>query len=178
MKLSLDYKVQLEDQALSSADAMQKIDAIKEDLGDLEYLEGSLQLTLDGEAHCAEVVDPVMRLAYQWIRRLPWVISGDTETVAYRDSEHCFAFVPAGDSVELSFFTGSESEIDEYVLEPVTVRLDNFVETSLRMASKALEFALAIDPDATNNSETVKDLSLGLQEAQRAWKEHQKHQRH
>ena len=47
-------------------------------------------------------------------------------------------FVPLGDTVELSLFEGSESEVERYIIEPQTVKLADFVQTSIAMGETML----------------------------------------
>src|SRR5437868_3777731 len=112
MKLTLDFRIRVGDE-IAEAQAVQSKPELAKQVAEAGALEGALVLFLDGAPHCEEFVEPLLRLGDQWIRKLPWVLGGDTETVAYRNTEHCFAFTPAGDSVEVSFFLGSESEVEE-----------------------------------------------------------------
>ena len=75
------------------------------------------------------------------------------------DSEHCFAFVPTGDGVEISFYVGTESEIEDYVLEPFTVPLEAFVEQSLVMGQRMLDVVRVLDASAQEIVEQAKRTS-------------------
>jgi len=112
-------------------------------------------------------------LADQWVRKLSWVIGGDTETVALRNSEHCFAFVPTGDSVEFSFFAGTESEIEDYVIEPMNVRLESLATQAVKICENLLEVIQKVDPNLFESDEDCKDLVVSLDEGKKAWHRYQ-----
>lgn len=177
MKFALDFRIRVGDDVVNAAEALKQIAQYEEQLRDPSSLEGALVCKLDGDEHCGEQFDPILRLADQWIRKLPWVLAGDTETVAYRNSEHCFAFVPAGESVEFSFFVGSESEIEEYMLEPTHIRLDMFATESIKMAESLLALVKAVDPGLTDSNDDCRELAGSLEEGRKAWRDYQLRQR-
>lgn len=147
-------------------------------IGDIAVAEGRLIASIDGEDAFGDFPpDPVIRLVESWLRKLPWIISGDTETVALRNSEHCFAFVPSGESVEVSFFTGSEAEIEDYVLEPINVRRDAFVQQSIALGERIVALINALEPSLMQSNEDCRDLHTSLTEAQKAWHDYQLHAR-
>ncbi len=177
MKVSLDFSIRVDDVAVPSKTLLAEPEKYREAINANGALEGAVLVELDGERHCGEYFDPLLRLGAQWIRRLPWVLAGDTETVAFRDSEHCFGFVPTGDSVELSFFVGSSAEVEEYVVEPSLVRLDAFVKESLSLCERLVEAVRALSPSLVEEDEECRDLIASLAEAKEAWRTHQLHQR-
>ncbi len=163
--------------AVDSSVLLGDVAAYRSQCADLTALEGSVVVSIDGKDVCGEYTDPLVRLCDQWLRKLPWIIGGDTETVALRNTETVFAFVPEGDSVEMSYFTGSENEIEEYIVEPQNIRLDAFVTESIRMAERLVEFLTAADAQAFASSEDTQDLQNSLAEARRSWKDYQLKQR-
>ena len=94
MNFELDYKILVDDEAIDAATLLANPDVYRDKLDDASSWEGTVTITVDGEAQGTEIFDPVLRLADQWVRKIPWVLGGDTETVAFRDSEHCYAFIP------------------------------------------------------------------------------------
>ena len=172
MNFELDYKIVVDDEPIDSATILANLDGYREGLTDILSWEGSLIVTMDGKIQGEEISDPILRMADQWVRKIPWILGGDTETVAFRDSEHCYAFIPAGDSVEFSLFSGTESEIDEYVIEPFTVRMAEFCTETLKMCEGLLELAGKID-EALLETEDCKELQSSLDESRKAWREHQ-----
>jgi hypothetical protein len=177
MKFTLTAHLDIGESTLDAETFLQQADALRDQVEDISLHEGRLVLGLDGEEALREYSDPIVRLMDGWLRKLPWIIGGDTETVALRNSEQCFAFVPAGDSVELSFFTGSETEIEDYILEPTTVRLEAFVTETLQAAEDLLTVVRALNADWVQQNEDCRDLVTSLQEAQRVWHDHQLHAR-
>ena len=177
MKFALEFTLDAGDESLDSASFLKEIDTHRGDVSDISLLEGRILVRFDGKDVCGDYSDPMVRLADQWLRKLPWIIGGDTETVALRNTEHCFAFVPAGESVEISYFLGSETEIEEYVVDPTTVRLEAFVNESIKVGERLVEIVRAVDSGLLTSNEDVKDLQTSLAEAKRSWREHQIHLR-
>ena len=177
MKLTLDLALDVGDTTLDVATVLQSLDTHREALLPLDAIEGRIVLQIDGQETALPYSDPLVRLMDLWLRKLPWIVGGDTETVALRNSEQCFAFVPAGASVELSFFTGTEAEVEDYLLEPTVVRQDIFVAEVLRLGERLVELLTAIDAAALSSNEACRDLQTSLGEAKAAWHDHQLHQR-
>jgi len=177
MKFELDFRVVLDGELIDVATLPSNLDGCRDKLTDVSALLGAICVRLDGEEYGVEQRDPIVRLVDQWVRKIPWVLSGDTETVAYRNSEHCYAFVPAGESVEFSFFAGSENEVEDYVLEPTTVRLDLFANQSIRLAERLVELIRKVDAGLLESAEDCRELVSSLEEGRRAWREHQLHNR-
>ncbi len=177
MKFDLTYKIRVGDEVIDSDQALSHIDTYRDRLTPVGGVDGALVLRVDGDEYCGDQYDPIVRLATHWVRKVPWVLGGDTETVAFRNSEHCFAFVPAGESVEVSFFVGTETEIEEYVCEPLIVRLDAFAPQSLALADHVLKLARALDPRVVDSEEDVRDLAVSLEEGRAAWRDYQLHNR-
>ena len=177
MKFKLDFSLDVADGSVPAADVLTKLDSIRPQLSDISATLGRIRILVDGDDVCGEYADPLVRLVDQWLRKLPWIIGGDTETVALRNSENCFAFVPASESVEFSYFLGSETEIEEYVVEPTTVRLDLFVAESLRLGDSLEATLRGLNEAWVTDNEDCRDLATSLSEAKRVWREYQLHQR-
>ena len=170
MKFSLDYTVSVDGRAIDSKALLADVHSLQNILVDGAALEGALLVHVEGKQLPAEYEEPLVRLVHLWVGKLPWVIGGDTETVALRNSAECFAFVPTGDGVEVSFYAGDDAAVEDYILEPTIVRLDMFVEESLRMAESLLQFLGRLSPAASVN-EDVQDLKMSFDEAKKAWGE-------
>lgn len=177
MKFALEFTLDAGDESLDSASFLKEIDTHRGGVSDVSGLEGRILVRFDGKDVCGEYSDPIVRLTDQWLRKLPWIIGGDTETVALRNTEQCFAFVPAGESVEVSYFLGSETEIEEYVVDPTTVRLEAFVNETIKIGDRLVEIVRSLDAGLLESNEDVKDLQTSLAEAKRSWREHQLHLR-
>ncbi len=177
MKVALDYCIRVGDALVDSKTIGDKLDAYRDQIMGEPIVEGTLLLILDGTPYGGDLVDPIFRLGGQWIRKLPWILTGDTETVAYRNSEHCVAFVPAGESIEVSLFTGSENEVEEYLVEPSTVRLDAFAKELIRLVERLVELARALSPSLLETNEDCRELVASLDEGRKAWRDYQVHNR-
>lgn len=177
MKFGLDFRLRIGEDTVDLASVLANPTSAQDALADPAKLEGLLVCSVDGKEHGDELVEPIVRLADQWVRKLPWIIAGDTETLAYRNSEHCFAFVPEGESVELSFFVGTESEVEEYEIDPTNVRLDLFVGESIKLVERLVKLIQTVDADLLERSEDCRDLARSLDEGRRAWREYQLKQR-
>lgn len=179
MKLSLDahFDSETDGKQLASRELQQQLAGGTGAGDDLPTREGRLVLLLDGNDVFGEYSEPVVRLLDSWLRKLPWVISGDTETVALRNTEQCFAFVPAAESVEVSFFHGSEAEIEDYVSEPLKVRLDAFVKECIDLGERVAAIVRAADPKLEHDNEDCRDMVNSLAEAKKAWHDYELHNR-
>jgi hypothetical protein len=177
MKFQLDYRVEISDEPVSSAEIPDKIEEHRDELVKIDDLYGEIVLQAMGDAgqDSGAVSEPIIRLTERWLRKLQWVIGGDTETIPCMNSEHCFAFVPAGESVEISLFIGDESEVEEYLVEPVTVRLELLVNESLRLAKALIGLVETIEPSLLESNDGCKELGAVLGEVAQAWREHQQH---
>ncbi|MEZ4273454.1 MAG: hypothetical protein R3C68_19065 [Myxococcota bacterium] len=177
MKFSIDYKIQLGDSEILGTVLEKDVASYREQLAEISSMTGEFVLHINNKEAPADYADPLIKLADGWLRKLPWIIGGDTETVALRNSAQCFAFVPTGDGVEISFFDGDETEIEDYVMDPTNVRLEEFATESIRLGSRLLALAEAIDANLLESDEDCRDLGVSLEEARRAWKEYLVHQR-
>tara|TARA_B100001287_G_scaffold268493_1_gene264822 strand:- start:47 stop:583 length:537 start_codon:yes stop_codon:yes gene_type:complete len=177
MKVSLELHFLNEDASVTSAEKLLNDNALLEDFDDIRYVEGRIQASFDDDKIEVDYEEPILRLVNQWVRRVPWIIGGDTESIAFRNTEECYGFVPLGDTVELSLFEGSESEVESYLIEPHTVRLADFVATSIEMGETMLKVVKAVDASLLESDEDCKELVSDLEEARRAWKEFEMHGR-
>ena len=177
MNFELDTKILIGDEAVNASTVISNIEQHRAGFADISTVLGTVVARIDGTEYGAELRDPIVRLVDQWVRKLPWVLGGDTEAVAFRNSEHCFAFVPAGDAIEFSHFAGSESEVEDYLLDPTTVRLDAFATQTLRMGERILEFIQKIDAGLLSTNDDCRDLQASIDEGRKAWREYQLHNR-
>ena len=175
MNFSIDYEFSLLEKTARGKDLASDYESHSSDLADIVTLSGRIAVEINGKTHAADYEEPVVRLVGQWVRKLPWIISGDAETIPFRDSEQCFGFMPAGHGVEFSQFYGTELEVDEYVIEPVTIRLDKLVGESLLMAEGLLELIAKIDAGLLRSDEYCSDLKSDLEEARQAWRDYELH---
>ncbi|MEO1174797.1 MAG: hypothetical protein AAFX94_22500 [Myxococcota bacterium] len=176
MKFELALTLLVDDDQPVGVDALiENPDAHKDDLSSMRSLEGRLVCSINGSEVSDDYSDPILRLAHLWLSKVAWVIGGDTETVALRDSERCFAFVAAGESVEVSFFNGTEEEIEDYIFEPTHVRLEDFAKQSIRVADELARLINAVDASLWESDEDCKDLKTSTEEAKKAWHNYEIH---
>jgi len=177
MNFELDTKIVIGEEATDASTVLSQFESHRAAFSDISVVLGTVVARIDGTEYGADLRDPIVRLVDQWVRKLPWVLGGDTEAVAFRNSEHCYAFVPAGDAVEFSHFAGSESEVEDYLLDPTTVRLDAFATQTLKMGEKVLELVKLADPALLTSNEDCRDLATSVDEGRKAWREYQLHNR-
>ncbi|MCK5690111.1 hypothetical protein KAI87_12615 [Myxococcota bacterium] len=177
MKFELDYKIRIDEEDVAAGDLIANIDTHKENLDDFSSLEGAVVARSDGKEICGDHFDPVLRLINMWLQKIPWVIGGDTETLTLRDSEYCFAFIPSGSTVEFSFFSGTELEVEEYAFEPVNPLLSDFVAQSIKLGESLLALVEAVDADICSTNEDCKELKAAIDESKKAWRKFELHER-
>jgi len=177
MEFALRPKISVDDEQVDASVVSSDAERFREQLGDLSYLEGRLEIALGSRTLDGDYSDPIVRLLWKWLNKVPWIISGDTETFALRNSEHCYAFVPTAGNVEVSFFEGTEAEIEDYVIEPFNVPLEQFVKASLAAGERVVEVVRALAPELLDNNEDCKDLLVNLDEARKAWHDYEVHER-
>jgi len=177
MKFSLDYTVTIDDRPVNSVALFSNLNTYKAGLKDVSALEGALLVRVDDVTLPGDYEEPLVRLLHLWLGKVPWLIGGDTETVALRNSAEVFGFMPTGDGVEFSFYSGDENAVEEYIVEPTIVRLDLFVEQSIALGDKLVQLVQAIDADAFGSDEDCRNLKLSLEEAKKSWKTYLLHNR-
>ena len=177
MKLLLTYQFDLEDGMLSAEEIESNLENSLPRLTDVANEEGRIIILLDGEDVCGEYSEPLIRLVDQWLRKVNWLISGDTETLAFRNSEQCFGFIPSGKSVEFSFYDGTELEVEEYVVEPVLFHLDRLVLESIALGERVIQVLIHVDPELSNTDGDCIDLKQGLEELKASWHNYELHER-
>ncbi len=177
MNIKLTYQLDLDDGLLSAEELGSNLDQHVSKLSDLLREEGRVVVLIDDKDSCPDYSDPIIRLVDQWVRKVTWVISGDTETLALRNSQQCFAFVPSGGAIELSFFDGTELEVDEYVLEPVNIRLEDLVGQTLDIAENLSTVISAVDTSLFESDDDCSDFKRNLEELRKTWHDHEVRQR-
>lgn len=177
MKFILNYEFDLEDGMLSADELESNLDEKASTLSDVAQEEGRIVVLVDDEDVCGEYSEPLVRLVNQWLRKVKWLIGGDTETLPFRNTEQCFGFEPSGSSVEFCFYDGTELEVEEYIVEPVNVHLDKLIEESVRLGERALRVVEVANPEAAESDEDCLELRAGLEELRDSWHQHELRQR-
>lgn len=176
MKFSLAIKIDTDGGAMALADIRANAADHADLMKDISAVEGALVVTVDGQSYCEDLMEPIFRVAGTFIGKVRWVLGGDTETVPFRNSEHCFALAPAGESVELAFFVGNEMEVEEYVLDPTNIPFDVFVPVAISAMQELADLGAKLSPNSRDN-EDYSDLLVSLDETKAAWKDYQLHRR-
>lgn len=173
MNFRIEFTIAVGEHSLTSVAALEQ----GADLDVGPALTGTLVFHFGDRVEAPDFDEPLVRLAGSWLRKTRWLVGGDTETLPLRNSEQCFAFIPTGGAVEISFFEGDEAEIDEYIIDPVTVRMDEFAKAALGFGRGLIAILERKNPDFFRTDEDCKDLKASLADAEAAWRDHQVHQR-
>jgi hypothetical protein len=170
MRFGLEIQVSQKEGSISLAELAKNLEVAKTVLASPEQVEGALVPLVNDKAVLAPHVDPLFPLLEQWMLKLPWLLTGDTETVFLRNSEYTFGFEPVGDLLHLSFYVGAKNEVEEYVLEPVSVPLEVFCEISIQ--SSRLLLGIADKLGSLKDQADVRTLRDATAEAEKALKNH------
>jgi len=173
MQFAISYKIEVNDEFIEPSDLVTNVEKWHDELGDMAYLEAQISLHMGDNVTVIEPTDPIIRLTESWLQKLPWILAGDTETIPMRNSAHCFAFIPAGTAVQLSFFEGDESEIEEYIVQPTNILLTEFAKGVIGLGQSVLETIKHIDEGLLVSHSDCKELSVALSEAEKSWHDYQ-----
>ncbi len=165
MSFSLEIRVKKDDEILALSD-YQKVASADE----LLEAEGFIVPLLNGEAlldtDSGEFeADPLIGLINNWMQKMPWLIGGDEECVPLRNSPFCYGFEPAGGAVRFYFYEGTEGDVENLILEPVSVSLADLCNASLNMASAIVDATA----DSAGEPEELSELNAILSEFKEAW---------
>lgn len=175
MKFTLEVFIAHGDKTVALSDLAKDKASCKAVFSKPDEVEGALIPYTNGKAAMEVFSDPLLALLEQWILKLPWCLGGDTETVFLKNTEHAFGFEPMSESLQLSFYVGQGNEVDEYILEPVAIMLDQFCDASIAAVKKLLATIQDTAPEAMQAPD-VKTLQEATKEAERALREY-KHSR-
>ncbi len=172
MAFSLEIQVKKDDEIVS-LDAFQK----EASAADLLEAEGFIVPFFNGEAlldvnNGEFEADPLIGLVNNWLQKMPWLIAGDEECVPLRNSPFCFGFEPVGNSVRLYFYEGTEGDVENLILEPVSVPLADFCQAALAIGKTIVDLTASSDEEP----EELSELSSILNEFKEAWNR-KKHER-
>jgi hypothetical protein len=150
MEFQLNLEFELDDQHFSLETLISDFDSHKDNLSDIVREEGRILVKHSSVKDSGDYSEPLIRLAGQWLRKLQWIIAGDSETIPFRNSEQCFAFMPAGGGVELSLF---------------------------EMGDALLSLLDKVDASLVDDDEDCRDLKSDLDESKKAWHNYELHRR-
>ena len=172
MSFSLEIQVKKDDEILSLGDYQKEASA-----EDLLESDGFIVPVVNGEAlldiESGEFeADPLIGLVNNWMQKMPWLIAGDEECVPLRNSPFCYGFEPVGNSVRFYFYEGTEGDVENLILEPVSISLADFCQAVLNMGKTIVEATA----NTTDESEELGEFSAILSEFKEAWNR-KKHER-
>jgi hypothetical protein len=169
MELLLNLEFELDDQRFTIETLVGDFESHQDKLADIVREEGRILVANPAIKDSGDYSEPLIRLAGQWLRKLKWIIAGDSETIPFRNTEQCFAFMPAAGGVEVSLFGGTELEVEEYIFEPITVPLKTLVKASVDMGDALVGLIEKVDASLLESDEDCKDLKTDLEESKKAW---------
>lgn len=177
MEFQLDFEFELDDQRYPGLALLSNFESHRDNLADIVREEGRILVNTSSVKDSGDYSEPLIRLAGQWLRKLQWIIAGDSETIPFRNSQQCFAFIRQGGGVEVSLFEGTELEVEEYVFEPVTVRLETLVSASFKMGDDLVALIEKVDASLLESDEDCRDLRSDMEESKKAWHNYELHKR-
>ena len=111
----------------------------------LSDLYGAVTVSRNGKEIAERRSDPIVQLMTNFVRALPYVIDGESETVLLTESANGYMFEPSGDEVLFSFFAGESYEPDEFFVEREGIDLTDFGEQVLRMSVALRDLVQKLD---------------------------------
>jgi hypothetical protein len=108
---------------------------------------GAITISEKGKEKLERKPDPILPLITKFVRTVPYLIDGETETILLTESETGFLLEPAKDDVLISCFVGDSVEPEEFLLEPVTVPLQALGEQILSMAERMRDVLKKVSPE-------------------------------
>ena len=163
-EVDLDFVLYLGDpdegaQHIPSAQALETFDDCREQLAFDDAVYGALSLKRDGAEIDQLRPDPIIKLLTTLVRTLSYVIEGEPETALLTESEHGFLFEPSNDKVMISVFRGYDAyDPEEYLVESVSMTMDDFGGQLVGMAERLVEILKKFDAERFKSDELGKDL--------------------
>jgi|GEM_PF-6908000 len=170
MKFGLDIAVFLDDKYYTLKELSLQQDAIKKIFAKPDEVEGSLVPIVNDKQALLFYTEPLLALLEQWLLKLPWVLGGDTETIPLRSNDFIFGLEPISEILHLFVFTGDPNEIEDYILEPVSVGLEKFADMSIQLIKQFFAVVESAVPNLDKLSSEITTLKDALAEAEKALK--------
>jgi hypothetical protein len=171
MKFGLEIRILHGDKDVNTDELAKSAELAQAVLASPDGIEGAIVPTTNGKAAMDHFFDPLLPLLEQWMLKMPWCLAGDTETVFLKNSEHAFGFEPMSEALQLSFYVGQGNEVEQYVLEPLALSLENFCDESIKAVKQLVNLINKVRPGADQNGD-VKTLKDAMQEADKALREY------
>jgi len=171
MKFGLEIEILHEDKDVNTRELAKNMELAQAVLADPDKLEGAIIPYTNGKPAMAAFNDPLLPLLEQWMLKMPWCLGGDTETVFLKNSEHAFGFEPMSEALQLSFYVGQGNDVEQYILEPMALSLENFCDVSVSAVKQVLDLIVKVKPGSDQTGD-VKNLKDALAEADKALREY------
>lgn len=172
MKFALNIAIQDQEQAVYLGDLVKNLESAKKLFADLDNVSAAIIPVINGKPGLEPYFDPMLPLMEQWLLKLPWILSGDTETIPLRNSEHIFGFEAVSEAVYLSVYLGDESEVETYVLEPVAIPAEYFCETSILASKQLVQLIELANPQGSAQNADMLTLKSALNDAEKALRDY------
>jgi hypothetical protein len=175
--LELDFVIYLGDpeagaESLTSKKALQEASRLKASLK-FPDVYGAVIVSRNGKEIVPRRPDPIFSLVTNFVRSVPFIIDGETETVVLAESENGFMFEPSGEDVMFSCFAGDAYEPDELLLQPTDIPLKKLGEQVLSMGERLRDLIKQIDPGVFERDDYSKSLIEFLEMGRDRFKHYQ-----
>jgi hypothetical protein len=170
MKFGLEILLTSEDKAIPLAELQKSLELAKTVCANPEKIEGAIIPMVASKPAMEPYSDPLLPLLEQWLLKLPWLLAGDTETIPLRNQERTFGFETVSEVVDISCYLGTQNEVEEYILEPVQVPLEQLCESTIGAAKQLLRVLDQVDATFADRAADVRTLKEACVEAERALK--------
>ncbi|MBK8013318.1 MAG: hypothetical protein IPK13_18430 [Deltaproteobacteria bacterium] len=131
---------------------------------------GAVTVSRAGKEIAERKPDPVLPLVTNFVRAVPYLIDGETETVLLSESANGFLFEPSGDDIFFSFFSGDAYEPEEYYIEHTSIPIAEFGEQVLAMGERLRDIIKVADPEFFERDEYSKTLVEFIDLGRKAFK--------
>ena len=119
---------------------------------------GAIIFSEKGKERLERKADPILPLITKFVRTIPYLIDGESETILLSESENGFLLEPSGDDVNVSCFVGDAYEPEEFLLDPVSMELQVLGEQILSMAERMRDILKKVSPESFDNDGEGKSL--------------------
>ncbi len=163
MSAELDFVVYLGDpdegaEAVASKVLLTGIEKHKANIEKMAAAYGAIIFSEKGKEKIDRKPDPILPLITKFVRTIPYLIDGESETILLSESETGFLLEPAKDDVLVSCFVGDAYEPEEFLLEPTSVPLAQLGEQILSMAERMRDMLKKVSPESFDSDGDGKSL--------------------
>lgn len=109
---------------------------------------GAIIFSDKGKERLERKADPILPLITKFVRTIPYLIDGESETILLSESENGFLLEPSGDDVMISCFVGDAYEPEGFLLDPTSMELQVLGEQILSMAERMRDILKKVSPES------------------------------